>query len=127
VLFVPLVLFTVSSVPHQLAPFSGTVGVGGRFWGSTIGFCIMQNAQVFLQHKHFTRFRQGILPEDAQVQKQLYDYVNQFSLNGFSADDSAKLALKQLVGDTIKQSMLLSNMELFTSIGIGLVVLVIFL
>ncbi|MGV8994119.1 MAG: MFS transporter [Flavobacterium sp.] len=127
VLFVPLVLFTVSSVPHQLAPFSGTVGVSGRFWGSTIGFSIMQNAQVFLQQKHFTRFRQGIIPEDPQVQKQLSDYANQFSLNGFSADDASKLALKQLVANTTKQSILLSNMELFTAIEIGLVVLVILL
>ena len=127
VLFVPLVLFTVSSVPHKLAPFSGTVGVAGRFWGSTIGFCIMQNSQVFLQQKHFTRFRQVIIAENPQVQEHLIELANQYTVNGFSEDDAAKTALKQLVAETTKQSILVTNMEIFTAVGIGLVVLVILL
>lgn len=126
-LFVPLVLFTVSSVPHELAPFSGTVGVGGRFWGSTIGFSIMQNAQVYLQQKHFTHFRQTIIPEDPQVQLQLSDNATKFLNHGFSVDDANKLALKQLVVNASKQSALLTNMEIFTAVGVGLLVLVLFL
>lgn len=52
-LFVPLILFTTSSVPAKMAVSSGIVGVSGRFWGSTIGFCVMQNTMVFLNKNTF--------------------------------------------------------------------------
>ncbi|WP_316752784.1 MFS transporter [Pedobacter gandavensis] len=127
VLFVPLVLFTVSAVPAQLAPFSGTVGVTGRFWGSTIGFCLMQNAQVFLEQKHYSKFRENIVPERPEIQEQLSSYVQKFQSKGFSLDEASKLAMQQLTANFKKQGILLSNMEIFTAIGLGLVVLVVLL
>lgn len=127
ILFVPLVLFTVSSVPHPLAPFSGTVGVAGRFWGNTIGFCIMQNAQVFLKQKHYTQFQQFIPLENIAIHNRLTDTTNSLMAKGFSADEAYTLALKQLSINAGKQSELLSNMEIFTAVGVGLIVLVILL
>jgi DHA2 family multidrug resistance protein len=127
VLFVPLVLFTVSSVPSHLAPFSGTVGVTGRFWGSTLGFCITQNATVFLQQKHFSKLQQFALPEGAEAQLRLAEATQNFVNKGFSADEAGRLAMGQTVGAVSKQSMLLANMEIFTAMGYGLVILVLLL
>jgi len=127
ILFVPLVLFTVSAVPSKLAPFSGTVGVAGRFWGSTVGFCIMQNAQVFLRQDHYSKFQQSIILDDAQVQYSVSEYVERYTSVGYSPDDAYKLAIKQLTIEASRQSELLSNMEIFTVVGLGLIVVVVLL
>ncbi|ALL08782.1 MFS transporter [Pedobacter sp. PACM 27299] len=127
ILFVPLVLFTVSSVPAYLAPFSGTVGVTGRFWGSTIGFCVMQNAQVFLEQKHYSKFRETIIPERPEIQEQISRYTQKFQGKGFSLDEASTLAMQQITAGLKKQGVLLSNMEIFTAIGFGLIVLVVLL
>lgn len=127
ILFVPLVLFTVSSVPANFAPFAGVIGVSGRFWGSTIGFCIMQNAQVYLQKSHFTNLSQFIAIENPETQNRIELITKSFISKGYTADDAYKIAFKQITGSVSKQSFLLSNMEIFTTVGYALIVLVIFL
>ena len=42
-------------------------------------------------------------------------------------DDSNRLAMKQIISSVAKQSVLLSNMEIFTVIGYLMLVVVIFL
>lgn len=126
-LFVPLVLFTVSSVPSTLAPYAGAVGVAGRFWGSTIGFCIMQNAQVFFEQNHRLKFNQFIVQESDQRGQQLQYLQESFLFKGFSADESWQLAVKKLSEQVNKQAMLLSNMEIYTIVGWVMVVLVLLL
>ncbi|KOS07482.1 MFS transporter [Flavobacterium akiainvivens] len=128
-LFVPLVLFTVSSVPGKLAPFSGTSGVMGRFWGSTIGFCIMQNAQVYLTQKHFQKLIISALPESPQTQERLAAGVQKFASKGYADDAAYTLSLKSLAQSARTQAVLLTNMEIFTVTGyvlLGVVVLLIF-
>lgn len=127
VLFVPLVLFTVSSVPAHLARFSGTVGVTGRFWGNAAGFCIMQNAQVYFQQKHYSKLQQFILPENPLTQTRLEAAMQANMAKGFSADEAGKLALKQITESLNRQCFLLSNMEIFTIVGWALAALVLLL
>ena len=124
ILFVPLVLFTVSSVPAQFARFSGTVGVAGRFWGNTIGFCILQNAQCYLQQEHFNKLQQFVAPDSAETIARLAQATQTFTTKGFSADDAARLALRQISDSVTKQATLLSYSEIFTVIGISLIILV---
>ena len=127
VLFVPLVLFTMSSVPTGLAPYSGAIGVSGRFWGSTIGFCIMQNAEKFFQKSHFTKLTQFIAPENPETQNRIAQTTQSFVSKGFNPDEANLLAMKQILGSVTKQSILLSNMEIFTLVGYGLLIVVILL
>lgn len=127
ILFVPLVLFTVSAVPTKLAPFSGTVGVAGRFWGSTIGFCLMQNAQVYLEAQHLNKFRQFISTENAEMPDIITSYSAHYLSKGFSAEEAGKLAMQHMNNAAAKQSTLLSNMEIFTTVGICLIALVLLL
>ncbi|WEK18599.1 MAG: MFS transporter [Candidatus Pedobacter colombiensis] len=124
ILFVPLVLFTVSSVPTPLAPFSGTVGVTGRFLGSTIGFCLMQNLQVYFEQNHRTKLQQFIRPDDPVIQDKMTQYTQNFLGKGFSTSEANTLALQQITRQISKQAMLLSNMEIFTIVGIGLIIIV---
>lgn len=127
VLFVPLVLFTVSSVPGHLAPFSGTIGVSGRFWGSTIGFCILQNAQVFLQKKHVMKLNQFVLSESPETTDRIAKITQSFIAKGYTSDEASRLSVQQVMQSVSKQAVLLSDMEIFTVIGYVLVALVLFL
>jgi MFS family permease len=123
-LFVPLVLFTVSSVPVQLAPFSGTAGVAARFWGSTIGFCIMQNAQVGLTQLHYQKLIASVLPESHETQSRIVQGTQSFMAKGYTIDDAYKLALKSVTISVRNQSLLLANMEIFTVMGYALLLVV---
>lgn len=124
-LFVPLILFTTSSVPANMAVSSGIVGVSGRFWGSTIGFCIMQNAVVFLNKKHFLKLSQFVTDSSAETQETLTKTSQSFMAKGYSPDESNALALKKVFSTVAKQSTLLTNMEIYTIVGYGLIVLIV--
>ncbi|WP_432222809.1 MFS transporter [Flavobacterium sp. TMP13] len=126
-LFVPLVFFTTSTVPQKLIPSSGIAAVSARFWGSTIGFCIMQNAVVFLQKKHFLKFSQFVTSSSIETQEALAKSAQGFIAKGFSDDDADTLALKKILNAVHKQSILLSDMEIYTAVGYGLVLLIVFI
>ncbi|PWB22292.1 MFS transporter [Flavobacterium sp. HTF] len=125
ILFVPLVLFTVSAVPEKMMTSSGIVGVSGRFWGSTIGFCIMQNTLSFLNKKHFLKLSQFVTDNSAETQETIAKTTQSFMAKGYSADNANTLALKKIFGSIAKQSSLLSNMEIFTVTGYCLLILVV--
>ncbi|WP_020597317.1 MFS transporter [Spirosoma panaciterrae] len=124
ILFVPLVLFTVSSVPKSMAPFSGTAGVSGRFWGNTLGFCLMQNLQVFFQQKHVSKLQQFVVPESPETQARLAQSAQSYMVKGFSSGEADRLALQQVFKAVSRQALLLSNMEIFTFVGYGLLMVV---
>lgn len=125
VLFVPLVLFTVSSVPTHMAPVAGAAGVAGRFWGSTMGFCLVQNAQVYLQNSHFSKLHSYISAEDPQVQSRLAQLASTYLDKGFSFEQANNFALRQVFNSVSSQSLLLANMEIFTTVGYGSAVVVV--
>nr|WP_315201321.1 MFS transporter [uncultured Flavobacterium sp.] len=125
ILFVPLILFTISSVPHKMAVSAGIVGVSGRFWGSTIGFCIMQNAIGFLNKKHFLKLSQFVTDSSSETQETLTKISQSFMAKGYSLDESNALALKKVFSTVAKQSTLLTNMEIYTVVGYGLLVLIV--
>lgn len=127
IIFVPLVLFTVSAVPSHFAPFAGVVGVAGRFWGSILGFAIIQNAGAFLQRTHYIKLSQFVLPESPETQVRVAQMTQSFITKGYSADNANKLAIKQIIGSVLKQSVLLSNMEIFTVVGYAMLIIVAFL
>ncbi|RVT80033.1 MFS transporter [Flavobacterium sufflavum] len=126
-LFVPLILFTTSSVPVNMAVSSGIIGVAGRFWGSTIGFCVMQNAVAFLQKKHFLKFSQFVTANSTETQETMAKYTQGFVAKGYSPDNANSLALKKILSSISKQSTLLTNMEIYTAVGYGLLILIVFI
>ena len=127
IIFVPLVLFTVSAVPTHYGPFAGVVGVAGRFWGSIIGFAIIQNAGVFLQRNHYLKLSQFVLPESPETQTRVVQITQSFIAKGYADDNANKLAIKQIVSSVSKQSVLLSNMEIFTFMGYAMLIIVVLL
>lgn len=127
ILFVPLVLFTVSSVPSNYAPFAGTIGVTGRFLGNTLGFCILQNTQVFLQKTHYFKLIQQVSLTDSVTENRINSTNQLFENKGFTSEQAHLLSMKQINLVINKQVFLLSSMELFTYISYALIIILIFL
>ena len=126
-LFVPLVFFTTASVISKLASSSGIVAVAGRFWGSTVGFCVMQNAVVFLQKKHFLKLSQFVTSTDVATQDLIVKSTQNFMAKGYTANEASTLAAKKIYGSVAKQTVLLADMEIYTIVGYGLLVLLLFI
>lgn len=116
-LFVPMVLFTVSAVPSKYASFAGLMGVFGRFGGSTLGFCIMQNTNVFFTNKHYDKLSQFVIGESTEYQSRISAEISKYLNQGFTNDQASKLALKNIVNQVKEQSNLLSLMEIYTYVG----------
>ncbi|MNS31166.1 putative multidrug resistance protein EmrY [compost metagenome] len=126
-IFIPLVLFTLSAVPDAQIVSGGLIAVLGRFGGTVLGFSFLQNAQVILQRKHYLKMQQFVSPESMNTQDRLTQLTQSFQLKGYSVDQSYQLAIKQLDTAIAKQSFLLTNMEIYTFVGIALIAVVILL
>ena len=85
----------------------------------------MQNAVVFLNKKHFLKLSQFITGENPEAQQTITATAQSFMAKGYSADNANTLALKKVFGTVAKQATLLADMEIYTIVGYGLVVLII--
>lgn len=122
-LFVPMVLYTVSAVPPKYASFAGLMGVFGRYGGSTLGFCIMQNANVFFTNKHYDKLSQFVIGESPEYQYRMATETTKYLGKGFTGDEASKLALKNIVSQVKEQSNLLSLMEIYTYVGYTMLII----
>ena len=68
-----------------------------------------------------------MLSESPETGERLAKLTQSFTTKGFTADEAYKLAVQQLIQAVSKQSVLLSDMEIFTVIGYGLLFLVVLL
>lgn len=118
VLFVPAVLFIVSSVSSALAPSAATAGLAARFWGNTLGFSILQNASVWLQKKHVDHFLPNLTVNDALAMDKINSYAYVFQQKGFTDTQAYALGLKQFQDLMWKDASLLADMEIFTVYGV---------
>lgn len=88
---------------------------------------MIQNIGLFLQSTHFTKLRQFVFPESPETQMRVEQITKSFISKGYTVDDSNTLAMKQIISSVSKQSVLLSNMEIFTFTGYLMVIVVVFL
>jgi DHA2 family multidrug resistance protein len=125
VLFVPLVIYCIAATPPEMASTSGIIAVSGRYTGSTIGFCIMQNAQVYFRQKHYLKLSQFVTDNSAETQDALSKAAAGFQAKGYAIDEANTLALKKVFSTVSKQATLLSAMEIYTITGYSLLVVII--
>jgi hypothetical protein len=116
-LFTPLVMYMIGGVPPKLIGNAAFVGTSIRFWSTNIGFAIINQATDMLNQKHM----QNLTGKMDNSNPQLLDYWNSLLLQ-FSRNNDARtatgLAAKKLYGQVHDQSLLLSNMEIFTALAI---------
>ncbi|RAJ02318.1 MFS transporter [Chitinophaga skermanii] len=120
-IFTPLVLFIVSQAPAHLSQYATRAGAATRFWGTSLGFCITHNLQVFLQRKHYISLSQYVTGTNPIAEGRIAAATQSFIAKGYPADQAANLAFRQIDGSVRAQSILLGNMEIFTYLGIFVV------
>jgi hypothetical protein len=127
-LFTPLVIYILSGVAPHHAGNAGLMGTTVRFWSTNIGFALVQNISYTLNQKHFIQLEQHLNTSNpitfvywsSLVERYLGTYGDQLATN---------LASKSLQATLSQQASLISNMEIFTYLGIlgASITLIIFL
>lgn len=115
-LFTPLVMFLITGLPANLVGNGSLVGTSVRFWTTNIGFAVMQNASFFLNKLHYSHLQQSIVPFSSNVQQVQNGYMRKF-LQTHNYQIATMLTNNKLDGMVRKQALLLSNMEIFTSLA----------
>ncbi len=124
-LFTPLVIFVVSAVPIEMAAFATVSALSARFWGTGIGFSVMQNAQYYLQRKHYTWFQKFVSDDYNVAPNRLLEYTQGFISKGIPELQAQQLAFKKISSLLEAQSFLLANMEIYTALCICACILVV--
>ncbi|QES93258.1 hypothetical protein F0358_11330 [Empedobacter brevis] len=125
IVFTPLVLFMVGSVHPTISGNVSLVGTAMRFWSTTIGFSIMQNALLYLTTKHQFLMTKNLDQTNPIFQEQWNSLLNKNSASNLSneAEIISTTVLKTKLYD---QALLISNIEVFRTLfvlGISLVLL----
>lgn len=112
-LFTPLVMYLLNGLPVNLIGNGSLMGTSVRFWTTNIGFAVMQNASLFLNKEHYSNLQQHIVPYSANAKQVVDGYMHKYlaSNNYQVATILTNGKLDRMIS---KQSILLSNMEIFT-------------
>jgi len=104
------------------------MGTTVRFWSTNIGFALIQNISYTLNQKHFIQIEQHLNMSNPITVTYWSALVEKYL--GTSSDQLAtNLASKSLQATLSQQASLISNMEIFTYLGIlgAFITLIIFL
>jgi len=115
VLFTPLVLYLTGGVDPNLASNAALTGTATRFWSSMIGFSIMQNLVLHLTTKHQNNLSFNLIPTNTQYESQ-WDIRYISNLGTHLSNDAHQLTAMSFKDEMVKQSILLTNVEIFYSL-----------
>jgi len=124
-IFTPLIMFILAQAPSHLAIFGSRAGASTRFWATSLGFCLIHNAQVFLQRSHYISLSRNITATNPLAEERLSTLTATFISKGYSSGAAGQLAYKQLDASIRTQSFLLGNMEIFTWLAIVFIIFMI--
>lgn len=85
VLFVPIVLFTVSAVPAPLAGSVSFIGIAARFTGFCISIAVANYFQLFNKSIHYNRFRENITVLNPAMNETMNNIQESIANNGQDA------------------------------------------
>lgn len=85
VLFVPIVLFTVSAVPAPLAGSVSFIGIAARFTGFCISIAVANYFQLFNKSIHYNRFRENITALNPAMNETMTGIQESIASNGQDA------------------------------------------
>jgi DHA2 family multidrug resistance protein len=121
-LFVPIIIFTVSSLPAETGTTGLVVAAYARFTASTNSVAGYYNLQLYF-NQHFKESFLGYLTADnVTTADRLKDYRAMYTAKGFSADQVTALANNTLGQSLNLQTQLLTNRAVFLCIALLLFV-----
>jgi hypothetical protein len=116
-LFTPLVIYILTGVESHHAGNAGLMGTTVRFWGTNVGFALIQNASYTLNQKHYIQLEQTLNTSNPLTINYWNTLMEKYT--GIYGDQIAgRIASKSISGTLSQQASLISNMEIFTYLGI---------
>jgi DHA2 family multidrug resistance protein len=120
-LFVPLMIYVLSSAPADSGATGLIIAACTRFTATLNSFAGFYNLQLYFNQK----FREGFLaylnPENQNMVERLNFYRGLYTSKGFAADQSSALANSAMVQNLNQQIQLLSNRAVFMFFGLMLI------
>ncbi len=114
-LFTPLVMYLISGLQPQHVANGLALGTGVRFWGTAIGYAIMQNAILLLSTKHIDTLSADFTETNPIFYNQWSSILSD-NVAKLTSNNATDLTATSFKTKLISQSLLLSNMEIFTSL-----------
>ncbi|AZA83884.1 hypothetical protein C1637_13365 [Chryseobacterium lactis] len=114
-LFTPLVFFLISGMPENYVANASAMGTTTRFWATAIGYALMQNLMLFLTLKHSDVLSFNL----TDTNPVFYSQWNQLlgaNISKLPVNESLSMTAGAFKAKIAAQSILLSNMEIFTGL-----------
>ncbi|MBS7565481.1 MFS transporter [Mucilaginibacter sp. Bleaf8] len=117
-LFVPIIIFTVSSLPPETGTTGLVVAAYARFTASSNSVAGYYNLQLYF-NQHFKEGFLGYLTADNIITAdKIREFKALYTAKGFSADQASALANAALGQSVTQQTQLLTNRAVFLTIAI---------
>jgi len=114
-LFTPLVFFLISGMPDKYVANATALGTTTRFWTTAIGYALMQNLMLFLTLKHSDTLSFNLTDTNPVFYSQ-WNQIFGAQLSRLPVNESLSLTAGAFKAKITAQSILLSNMEIFTGL-----------
>ena len=122
-LMVPLIVFTLSSLPSSVGGSGSFVALATRFFAYSLSIGLTGYVQQAWRSAHFERFRQVLVPENTLLVARLLGSQQRLQSHGLAAGPARQAALRLLTSAVEAQSQLRFVMGYYALVGAGLVLL----
>jgi DHA2 family multidrug resistance protein len=117
-LFVPIIIFTVSSLPPETGTTGLVVAAYTRFMASLISVAGFYNLQLFYNQHFKEGFLSYLTPDNLVTADRLKNYQTVYMAKGFSVNQATILANSALNQSLMQQTQLLTNRAVFISVAV---------
>ncbi len=124
ILMTPLIIFTVSSVPHHLGGTASATGVFFRFTGFCASIALINYFSLFKQSEHYNRFQQSISDLDPGVIQRIATYKQALIGRGMMPDQAARAANGLIARSVNAQTLMRYAMDYYQMISWGILVII---
>ncbi len=114
-LFTPLVFFLISGTPEEYVSNATALGTTTRFWTTAIGYALMQNLMLILTLKHSDSLSANLTDTNPVFYNQ-WNQIFGANISKLPVNDSLSMTTGAFNAKITAQSILLSNMEIFTGL-----------
>ena len=125
VIFTPLVLYITGSVHPSITGSAAQAGTAIRFWTTTIGFSLMQNAILYLTTKHQFLMTKNLDKTSPIFQQQWNNLFNK-NIASHLPKEAESITAAALKAKLYNQALLVSNIEIFRTLFVVGIIAAIF-
>ena len=127
ILFTPLVMYMMGSVHPSISSNVGVTGTAIRFWGSTIGFSLMQNLVFYFLSKHQLLLSNSLDLTHPLFQEQWNSILGKNASSHINSE-AFSMSAQSIKSQVMSQALLLSNVEIYRGLSLlGVVTFVVVL